>query len=149
MILIIIIRWKVINWVLIWKELLFYLTTFSILLTRRLSSWTKMWVLGLHHSLLYRLCVPINCLFTSNKKVRVFLMGLYSRAMGQFHTEYGTTLLLDIPQFLSLIPYQNSSESVFLLLILLTQYDVSFVPNCGMAYWKIFQSLTLHCTHEV
>jgi len=70
MILNIVIRWMVINWVLIWKGLLFYLTKFCILLTHRLSSWTKMWVLGLHHSLLNRLCVPINCLFTSNTQVQ-------------------------------------------------------------------------------
>ena len=63
-------RWMVINWVLIWKELLFYLTKFRILLTQRLSSWTKIWVLGLHHSPLNRLCVRINCLFTSNTKVK-------------------------------------------------------------------------------
>jgi len=60
-------------------------------------------------------------------------MGLYSRATCQFHIEYGTALLLDILQFLFPLSYQNSSESIPLLQSLLTQYDLSIVPNYRMA----------------
>jgi hypothetical protein len=149
MILNIIIRLKVINWVLIWKGLIFYLTKFGILLTHRLSSWTNMWVLGLHHSLLNRLCVPINCLFTSNTKVHVYLMELYSRTTCQFHTEYGTALLLVVLQFL----FPSLSNTVRNQFSYYKSYSHSMTSHLsrttGWLNEKLFQLLTINCTHVV
>jgi len=151
MILNIVMRWKVINCVLIWKGLLFYLTKFCILLTHRLSSWTKMWVLGLHHSLLNRLCVRINCLFTSNTKVQ------YMYILWECAAEPRVSFTLNMGLH-SCLTYCNSSspslsKTVHNQFSYYKSYSHTMTSHLSRTTgWLndfFFQLLTIHCTHEV